>query len=75
MGRVTGYGAAVKLAASVCVAIKAAAVNSAAIPCGGVVDNLAAVEMKMCSACGIDTAAVGSSIVGDRAAMHGEAAV
>ena len=68
-GRVAGYGAAVKLAASVCVAIKAAAVNSAAIPCGGVVDNLAAVEMKMCSACGIDTTAVGSAVIGNDTAV------
>ena len=69
LGRVTGDRAAVELAATGILAVEAAAVNAAARFGGYVVLNLAAVEMELCAGGGVDTAAVGSPIARNDAAI------
>ena len=68
-GRVAGDRAAVELAAAGILAVEAAAVNAAARFGGYVVLNLAAVEMELCAGGGVDTAAVGSPIARNDAAI------
>ena len=68
-GRVAGDRAAVELAATGILAVEAAAVNAAARFGGYVLLNLAAVEMELCAGGGVDTAAFGSPIARNDAAI------
>ena len=68
-GRVAGDRAAVELAATGILAVEVAAVDAAARFGGYVVLNLAAVEMELCAGGGVDTAAFGSPIARNDAAI------